>query len=65
MCEALLAAFKLTLDVTYLDRAIAVAESMMQRLAAATGGWVWEHYDADWNVDWDYNKSNPKHLFRP
>jgi mannose/cellobiose epimerase-like protein (N-acyl-D-glucosamine 2-epimerase family) len=26
---------------------------------------VWEHYDASWNVDWDYNRDDPKHLFRP
>lgn len=65
MCEALLAAFKATSDVKYLDRAVAVAESMTQRLAVGKGGWVWEHYDAEWSADWDYNKSNPKHLFRP
>jgi mannose/cellobiose epimerase-like protein (N-acyl-D-glucosamine 2-epimerase family) len=26
---------------------------------------VWEHYDQGWEVDWSYNKDDPKHLFRP
>ena len=34
-------------------------------LAAEAGDLVWEHYTPDWKVDWDYNKDDPKHLFRP
>jgi mannose/cellobiose epimerase-like protein (N-acyl-D-glucosamine 2-epimerase family) len=26
---------------------------------------VWEHYDRDWNVDWNYHRDNPRDLFRP
>jgi mannose/cellobiose epimerase-like protein (N-acyl-D-glucosamine 2-epimerase family) len=65
MCEAMLAAYQASNDVRYLDRALLLADHMTRRQAARAGGLVWEHYDADWNVDWDYNRDNPCHLFRP
>ena len=65
MCEAMLAAFEASGERRYLDRALVLADHMTRRQAASTGGLVWEHYDAGWNVDWDYNRDNPKHLFRP
>lgn len=65
MCEALLAAYQATDEPRYLDRALTVADHITRRQAALAGGLVWEHYDADWNVDWDYHRDDPKHLFRP
>lgn len=65
LCEALLAAFDATGEVHYLDRAALLAEHITVRQAALAGGLVWEHYHADWSVDWDYNRDNPTHLFRP
>ncbi|MCX7512941.1 AGE family epimerase/isomerase [Frateuria hangzhouensis] len=65
MCEAMLAAYQASDDPRYLDRALLLAEHMTRRQAAKAGGLVWEHYDAHWNVDWDYNRDNPRHLFRP
>ena len=38
---------------------------MTRRQAALADGLVWEHYDAQWRIDWDYHKDDPKHLFRP
>ena len=38
---------------------------MTRRQAAKADGLVWEHYDREWNVDWDYHRDDPKHLFRP
>jgi mannose/cellobiose epimerase-like protein (N-acyl-D-glucosamine 2-epimerase family) len=38
---------------------------MTRRQAAKAGALVWEHYDAHWNIDWDYHRDDPKHLFRP
>ncbi len=26
---------------------------------------MWEHHDSNWEIDWDYNLDDPKHLFRP
>jgi mannose/cellobiose epimerase-like protein (N-acyl-D-glucosamine 2-epimerase family) len=65
LTEALLAAFDATADRRFLDRALAVADAMTRRQAAKANGLVWEHYDTQWNVDWDYHRDDPKHLFRP
>ncbi|MGN3934688.1 AGE family epimerase/isomerase [Xanthomonas citri pv. mangiferaeindicae] len=65
MCEAMIAAYEASGEQRYLDRALVLAENMTQRQAAKADGLVWEHYDLQWNIDWDYNRDNPKHLFRP
>ncbi|MEO8672200.1 MAG: AGE family epimerase/isomerase [Tahibacter sp.] len=65
LCEALLAAFDATGAARYLERALQLAERMTRQLAAGTGGLVWEHYDSNWNVDWDYHRDQPRDLFRP
>ena len=65
MCEAMLAAFEASGERRYLDRALTLADHITRRQAAQADGLVWEHYDADWNIDWDYHRDDPKHLFRP
>jgi mannose/cellobiose epimerase-like protein (N-acyl-D-glucosamine 2-epimerase family) len=65
MCEAMLAAYQATDEPRYLERALTLADHMTRRQAAKAGGLVWEHYDTSWNVDWDYHRDDPKHLFRP
>ena len=65
MCEAMLAAYQASNDPRYLERACTLADHMTRRQAAQAGGLVWEHYDRDWNIDWDYHRDDPKHLFRP
>lgn len=65
LCEALLAAFDASGEARYLDRALLLADHMTRRQATSAGGLVWEHYDRDWDVDWDYHRDDPKHLFRP
>jgi len=65
LCEALITAFEASGEMRYLDRALLLADHMTRRQAALAGGLVWEHYDRDWNIDWDYHRDDPKHLFRP
>ncbi|CAK9105421.1 unnamed protein product [Durusdinium trenchii] len=65
MCEALIAAFEATGDVRYLDRAEVLAETFASTLAAKGGGFVWEHYTVDFEIDWDYNKNDPSNIYRP
>ena len=65
MCEAMLAAYEASGETRWLDRALLLASNMTRRQAAKAGGLVWEHYDTDWNVDWNYHLDNPKDLFRP
>ncbi len=64
-CEALLWAYEATGEARYLERAALIADNITRRQAALAGGLVWEHYHPDWTVDWDYNRDDPKHLFRP
>jgi mannose/cellobiose epimerase-like protein (N-acyl-D-glucosamine 2-epimerase family) len=65
MCEACLAAYEFTGEVRYLDRAEVLIERFAFDLADTAGGLVWEHYRADWSIDWDYNKNNPGNIFKP
>lgn len=64
-CEALIAAFEATGEACYLDRAVILAEGICQRQAALADGRIWEHYQSDWQIDWQYNLEDPKNLFRP
>jgi mannose/cellobiose epimerase-like protein (N-acyl-D-glucosamine 2-epimerase family) len=64
-CEALLAAHEATGETRYLDRAALVAENICVRQARRCGGLLWEHFDAQWQPDWDYNRDDPSNLFRP
>jgi len=64
-CEALLAAYEATGEVRYLHRAETLARNITQRQALLAGGSVWEHYRADWSVDWDYNRDDKTNIFRP
>ena len=63
--EALLAAHAATGEPRYLERAYLVAGNITRRQAARCGGLVWEHYDADWQPDWQFNIDDPDNLFRP
>ncbi|RDZ27490.1 AGE family epimerase/isomerase [Lysobacter silvisoli] len=65
LCEALIAAYEASGAPRYYYRARTVASQITRRQAARAGGLVWEHYDRDWNPDWDYHRDDPKHLFRP
>ncbi|WP_310735257.1 AGE family epimerase/isomerase [Mitsuaria sp. TWR114] len=49
----------------YLERAHQLAYNITQRQAQRCGGLIWEHYDTQWQPDWQYNIDNPAHLFRP
>jgi mannose/cellobiose epimerase-like protein (N-acyl-D-glucosamine 2-epimerase family) len=64
-CEAMLAAFDATAEMRYLERAATLAHNITMRLAALADGLIWEHYRADWSVDWDYNRNDKTNIFRP
>ncbi len=64
-CEAMLAAWQATRDARYLERAETLARHVTLRQAARTGDLVWEHYHADWSVDWEYNRHDRSNVFRP
>lgn len=64
-CEAMLAAYDATSAQRYLERAYALADNITRRQAALANGRIWEHYRADWTIDWDYNRDNKTNIFRP
>jgi len=64
-CEALLAAYRATGETRYLERAHTVAFNITQRQAERCGGLIWEHYDSNWQPDWQFNIEDPANLFRP
>jgi mannose/cellobiose epimerase-like protein (N-acyl-D-glucosamine 2-epimerase family) len=64
-CEAWLAAYEASGEPRYLQRAALLAENMVQRQAGLADGLVWEHYHADWSVDWEYNRGDRSNIFRP
>lgn len=64
-CEALLTAFEASGERRYLLRAEKLAHNITVRQAALGGGRIWEHYDANWQVDWDYNRDDKTNIFRP
>ena len=64
-CEALLAAYEATGEQVFLRRAETLAWNITQRQASRANGLVWEHYNADWTVDWEFNLHDKANLFRP
>lgn len=64
-CEALLAAFEATSEPHYLDRAESLARKFVTELAGKSDGLVWEHFTSELDIDWSYNKDDPKNLYRP
>ncbi|MCW5255259.1 AGE family epimerase/isomerase [Verminephrobacter aporrectodeae subsp. tuberculatae] len=64
-CEAMIAAFRFTGEHRYIERAEQLAQGICQRQAMLCGGWVWEHFHADWSPDWDYNRHDRSNIFRP
>jgi mannose/cellobiose epimerase-like protein (N-acyl-D-glucosamine 2-epimerase family) len=65
LCEAMLAAFEASGDALYLNRAKLLADNVTNRQAGLTNGLIWEHYQVDFQTDWEYNKDDPKNLYRP
>lgn len=63
--EACLAAFEATGERRFLERAAVIAEAIVVRQAAFADGMVWEHYHADWSIDWEYNRHDRTNIFRP
>lgn len=64
-CEAMISAGRATGERRYIERAEQLAQGICQRQAALSDGWVWEHFRADWSVDWNYNRHDRSNIFRP
>jgi mannose/cellobiose epimerase-like protein (N-acyl-D-glucosamine 2-epimerase family) len=64
-CEALIAAYEATGEERFLDRAYHLARTISVSLADKADGLIWEHYTESLDLDWHYNKDDPKNLYRP
>lgn len=64
-CEALILAYEATQDDQFLDRAYILAEKVAVVQADKADGLIWEHFTPEHEIDWDYNRNDPKNLYRP
>ena len=65
LCEAMIAAYEATGKAHFLDRAQTLASNIAVRQANLTQGLIWEHYTDTFDIDWEYNKDDPRNLYRP
>jgi mannose/cellobiose epimerase-like protein (N-acyl-D-glucosamine 2-epimerase family) len=64
-CEAMILAYEATDDDMFLDRAYQLAKKISVEQADKSEGIIWEHFNTDLSIDWEYNKDDPKNLYRP
>jgi mannose/cellobiose epimerase-like protein (N-acyl-D-glucosamine 2-epimerase family) len=64
-CEAMIAAFEVTGQRHYLERAMRIAHQLTVVLTANTEGRIWEHYDQNWQHDFAYNRGDVTNKLRP
>lgn len=64
-CEAMICAYEATGTKKYLDRAIVIARRITVDLAKQCKGMIWEHYDQQWQVDFEYNAGDTENKLRP
>ncbi|MEP3275720.1 MAG: AGE family epimerase/isomerase [Stappiaceae bacterium] len=65
LCEAFLEAWEATGESRYLDRAETLVRKFAGQLADLNQCLIWEHYDRDWQPDFDYNRDKPDDRFKP
>ncbi|MCO4785811.1 MAG: AGE family epimerase/isomerase [Marinomonas atlantica] len=65
LCEAFIAAYLAIGDQRFLSRAMTLAQRFAGELCDQAGGLIWEHYDKNWQPDWQYNIDKPDDLFKP
>jgi mannose/cellobiose epimerase-like protein (N-acyl-D-glucosamine 2-epimerase family) len=63
LTEALMAAFEVTGERHYLEKAESIADLVIRRSAGSVGYRVAEHFDAEWVIDKDYYHRDE--MFRP
>jgi sulfoquinovose isomerase len=63
--EALTAAFELTKDHKYLDRALAICKRTINEFARNNHWLLPEHFSSSWKPELEFNHDNPSDQFRP
>lgn len=66
LCEGMIAAYEATSDEKYIKRAYELAKSVTVNLASQYGGLIWENYNSDWRINWNYYETEESlRQFRP
>jgi len=65
LCEAFISAYEATQDKRFINRAATVAKNITFKQSDLTHGLIWEHYDENFAIDWEFNINDPKNLYRP
>lgn len=65
MCEAMIACYEATNNDLFLKRGKLIAHNIVKRQANLTDGLIWEHFTENFEPDWEYNKDDPKNIYRP
>jgi len=63
--EALVAAYEVTLDDKYRERAFAICRRAVDQFARSHNWLLPEHFDEQWRVDAEYNREHPADPFKP
>ena len=63
--EAFIAAFDVTGDQKYRDRALIVSKKVVDGFAKANSWMMPEHFDSEWKVDLEFNSDKPADPFCP
>lgn len=63
--EAFLAAADATGDAVWRERALRIADWLINTVARGNDWRIVEHYHADGSLDLDYNRADPAHQYRP
>lgn len=62
----MIAAYEATGEQRYLARARTLAYAVTVGLASQSGGWIWENFHPDWQIDWTFAEQDESLLqFRP
>jgi mannose/cellobiose epimerase-like protein (N-acyl-D-glucosamine 2-epimerase family) len=65
LVEALSTTAAVTGDLSYAVKATRIADHLVNQVARSRSWRIPEHYDERWEIDNDYNRNDPNHLYRP
>jgi mannose/cellobiose epimerase-like protein (N-acyl-D-glucosamine 2-epimerase family) len=65
LVEALSTAAAVTGDISYAVKATRIANHIVNLVSRSRSWRIPEHYDDRWEIDDDYNRNDPDHVYRP
>jgi len=65
LVEALSTTAAVTGDLSYAEQGGRIADHIVNEVARSRSWRIHEHYNERWEVDGDYNRNDPDHMYRP